>query len=553
MGLYHSPTVGSWFKSGLILGLFWICVSCTSPESTQTLISVNIRADGEDITLQIKPGSTVAQALSATELTLGELDRVEPPVYTVLNDGIEIRVIRVREEFEVEEHVLPFIQQTVRNESLASDKELLIQAGENGLQEIIYRLVYEDDVLVNRSALPSPVIIEQPAPEIRMIGIRSPVVPISIPGKLLYLRDGNVWAIEDTTAERRVLVSTGDLDGRVLSISSDGSWLLFTRLSNEEGEINTLWAKRIAAGEDGEEPEADQVEDEELVDLGISNVIHFADFVPGSNTKIVFSTVEPREAAPGWQANNDLNAITFSNTGWTTDWTVIMESNSGGVYGWWGTDFIWGPEPDLLTYALPGSVRTLNIKDGQTELFFNVLPLQTRGDWAWIPGITWGSDGAILYSAHHVAPEGATLPEESQIFDLIAVPWNGGAAIPLVSQAGMFSYPIASPTQGEQDDGSEYQIAFLQAQFPNQSGTSRYQLAVMDRDGSNRVELFPTEDMTGLEPQRHWGAWSPSPMGVNDAYTIAMIYEGNIWLIDTDSGEAIQVTGDGLTTRVLWQ
>ena len=34
---------------------------------------------------------------------------------------------------------------------------------------------------------------------------------------------------------------------------------------------------------------------------------------------------------------------------------------------------------------------------------------------------------------------------------------------------------------------------------------------------------------------------------------IALIYQGNIWLVDTASGESIQVTGDGLTSRVIWR
>ena len=559
MRLYHSPQFKSLLASCLFFVLLWLSTGCAAPQATQDLISVKILADGQEQTVQLPAGSTVQGALNAANLTLDELDRVEPPVYTVLSGGGVVRLLRVREEFEVEQQILPFTQQVVRNESLAKEEEILIQPGMNGLQEITYRLVYEDDVQVSRSALPAPVIVEDPLPEIRMIGIQTPFKPIAIPGTLYYLRDGNVWAIEGNTSNRQAVVTTGDLDGRLFSLSDDGTWLLFTRRSDELDEINTLWAKQIALAVEEDVPEestpeaAEEFLTLELIDLGVSNVIHFADFVPGSSTKIVFSTVEPRDAAPGWQANNDLNLLTFSSTGWTTDWTVILEPNSGGIYGWWGTIFTWGPEPDLLTYARPGSVGTLNIKDGATQKFFDVLPLQTRGDWAWVPGISWGPDGAILYSAHHIAPEGALLPEESTVFDLIAVPWQPGTALPLVSQAGMFSYPLASPPHERPSSEVEYQVAYLQSVFPNQSDTSRYRLMVIDRDGSNRREIFPPEESAGLEPGNHWGAWSPSPLSESDAYHIAVLYQGNIWLIDIDSGEASQVTGDGLTRRVLWR
>jgi hypothetical protein len=75
----------------------------------------------------------------------------------------------------------------------------------------------------------------------------------------------------------------------------------------------------------------------------------------------------------------------------------------------------------------------------------------------------------------------------------------------------------------------------------------------MDRDGSNRVEIFPPQESAGLQPQRHWGAWSPEPMPESGSYAIAVLYQGNIWLIDVVSGVATQVTGDGLTSRVIWR
>ena len=41
-------------------------------------------------------------------------------------------------------------------------------------------------------------------------------------------------------------------------------------------------------------------------------------------------------------------------------------------------------------------------------------------------------------------------------------------------------------------------------------------------------------------------AWSP------DARRIAAIYNGNLWLIDPDTGVSQQITGDGQTVRVVW-
>jgi resuscitation-promoting factor RpfB len=52
--------------------------------------------------------------------------------------------------------------------------------------------------------------------------------------------------MEGSTANRRVIVSTGDLDGRIFTLSPNGEYLVFTRKSNKpaDQEINTLWAVR---------------------------------------------------------------------------------------------------------------------------------------------------------------------------------------------------------------------------------------------------------------------------------------------------------------------
>jgi hypothetical protein len=116
----------------------------------------------------------------------------------------------------------------------------------------------------------------------------------------------------------------------------------------------------------------------------------------------------------------------------------------------------------------------------------------------------------------------------------------------------MFAYPLASPFQLQPSGDLEYQLAFLQAIFPAQSEASRYRLAVIDRDGSDRQVLFPAEDAAGLDPQQHWGAWSPAAMPDSGRFAIAVLYNGNLWLVDSLTGEAVQVTGDGLTSRVVW-
>jgi hypothetical protein len=127
----------------------------------------------------------------------------------------------------------------------------------------------------------------------------------------------------------------------------------------------------------------------------------------------------------------------------------------------------------------------------------------------------------------------------------------------------MFAYPIPSPMVTLPSGETAYEIAYLQAIFPTQSDTSRYRLVVMDRDGSNRRVLFPTEGTPGLDPQQP--LWAPTPASeaplaegtalpsAGEGHWLAVIHQGNLWLIHSHTGEARQLTGDGLVDRVDWR
>jgi hypothetical protein len=541
MRLYHSRLRDTLRIVSIICWLL-LAAGCTAPQATQALISITIVTGDQETKVQIPAGSTVQQALGVAGLEPGALDRTEPPDYAVLTDGTSIRLVRVTEQLEVQREVIPFEQQIVHNESLAIDQKILLQKGQNGLNEITYHHVYEDGKELPGSSLPVKTVrLQDPVPEITMIGIQAPIRPMAIPGRLVYLRDGNAWLIEQTTGNRRAVVTSRDLDGRVFSLSSDGTWLLFTRRSEEEGQINQLWAADITA------------ENGTMIDLKVANVVHFADWVPGWNSKIAFSTVEPRSAAPGWQANNDLNALSFSTSGWVSSWDVVLEPNFGGLYGWWGMDFLWEQKGERLAFSRPDGIGVIEFESGEMIFSGEVIPLQTRGDWAWIPGITWGPDGENLFSVDHIPPPGSTIPEESQDFGLKAFSMDASSAFEIVPRAGMFAYPLASPLQAEENEASAYQIAFLQALMAEQSETSHYQVVIMDRDGSNRRVIFPAEGSLGLSPQRNWGVWSPAPMPDSDNHSIALIYQKNLWIVDTSNGQAQQITGDGLTSRVVWK
>jgi resuscitation-promoting factor RpfB len=486
------------------------------------------------IQTDVSIGASVLGAIEKAQITINELDIIDPPSFTLITTPIQIRITRVLEEFEQEELVIPFERQTVRNESLPEGQSLLIQSGENGIQQIIYRRLLENGNESSRTVFRIETISET-RPEIVMIGVQSPFTPITIPGKLAYLTAGNAWIMEETTGNRRPVVTTGDLDGRVFSLSSNGNWLLFTRKSTQESTIiNSLWVVDLTT----EEPV--------LIDLQVNNIIHYAEFIPDRTATIYYSTVEPRSTAPGWQANNDLHRLVFNASGRIVRDEEIIQPNSGGIYGWWGTNFLWSPDANNLAYARPDSVGIVDLDSKEFIPLIDILPFQTRSDWAWVPGLDWSPDSTLIYTVTHAPMAGLSDPETSPLFDLTVFINNNGPSLRLATQTGMFAYPKVSQT----GKFNTSMLGFLEAIFPDQSESSRYRLVIMEQDGSNKLTIFPPEGSAGLDPQQL--AWSPTNFGAIEPM-LSFIYQGNIWLSTPDEWQSQQITGDGLISRIDWK
>ena len=526
--MHHLRLNSSLFSA---LAALILLTACRSPLVTGEDISVMINADGESQSVTLPAGSTVTQAFQFVGITVGNLDKADPPFYTVLSNGDSVTLIRVEEKFETEEVVIPFERQVVRNESLPDGETRLVQAGVNGLQELTYRIVLEDDEEISRSIVKT-VSLQEAAPEIMMVGAQSSFAPLPIPGTIAYIAGGNAWIIDTSTANRTPIVTTGDLDGRIFFLSPNGRYLVFSRKSTKPAaeEINTIWAVRTNGGTP--------------FSTGISNVVHYAEWIPGTNS-ITYSTVEPRAAAPGWQANNDLHRYSIT----TGAKARILGSSSGGVYGWWGMTFAFSPD-GRLAYARPDGIGLVDIDGKYIKPLIDITPFNTHSDWAWLPSIAWGADGETLYYTSHAPPPSLVNEEDSPFFDISAVSFSNDVNVEIVQQTGMFAYPSPSYLQSSSSERL-YQVAYLQAIFPEQSETSRYRVVVMDRDGSDRRTIFPAEDAPGLNPQVP--AWAPDAIEGQTGDFIAVVYQGNLWLIDSGNSQAFQVTGDGLVTRIDWK
>jgi hypothetical protein len=495
-------------------------------------ITVNVEKGGNLLTGTCAAGSTVEQALQELKVKYQPEDIITPVLSTVLSEDTTVKITSVTFEEEQKEQPIPFKSLTVQNESIPEGETYIIQAGQNGSEKITIKSTFEDGVLVSQVTSERNV-IRDAVPEILMYGVKAEHAPIQIPGKIVYISNGSAWLLENTTGNRIPIVTSGDLDGRVLDLSSDGEWLLYSRKTQNDA-INSLWMLHITDW------------NAKPIDLRISNVIHFAAWLPGEARRLLYSTVTPQESAPGWKANNDLLFRLVSDTGMLMEDETIVQANDEGPYSWWGTEFYLSKDGRTLLYATPGSIGKIDRLTGEKKELTKIQPYEkTRSDWAWIPGVTWSSDETAAFFAFHGEIEGTTKSYDPTDFNIGKINLTDGQAAEIKSGTGLFSQPAASPLF---EDGSSY-IAYMQTISPLQSESSRYRIMLMDSDGGNAKAVFPLDEEDYVTPQRV--IWSPTTVA-NQSW-IAIIYKSNIWLVNPFTGIYNQITIDQSVTKMIWK
>jgi hypothetical protein len=530
------------------------CSAVNGPQPTAPgAVILTIQADGNAQEYQLTPGLTVRDAIAHAGIAMGELDRLTPPPYTVIVNGMLIVITRVTESTDVEQVPLPYTSETVRNETLAEGERRLLQVGQAGVEEITYRTVLENGIQVSRSVV-RRVTVTAPIPEIIMVGTQGSFTLVPISGTLAYLNGRNAWMMRGNSGQRLPLTTSGDLDGHVFQLSNDGQWLMFTReVTNSVSTFNSLWVvPTVTITPTRNVTRTNPV----AVKVPVTNVLS-AEWSPVAPRLLAYTTADRIARAPGWQANNNLWLTTFnerpgSRTLVFTS-TRVLDSSSGGAYGWWGTGFAFAPDGATIAYARTDSIGLLDVvlftkrftATVTASELLQFTPYNTPSDWAWYPPMRWAPDGQALYTVTHGAPIGLEAAEDSPAFDLTALLVPAAMQFKLIPRSGMFANPVPSPLQPAPNGTTSFRLAFLQATDPNNSPFTTYRLGVMDRDGSNVRFVFPPEGLPGLSANQVV-AWSP------DGRLLAVVYDGNLWMINPDTGQNQQLTGDGLATIPRW-
>jgi hypothetical protein len=516
-----------------------ILTACNTPVEQPVMI-VSLLVDGRALTYDVPEPITVSEFLADVGVTLGDLDVVSPPAFTQVSDGIQVTVRRVVEENSCEDSDIPFQRRQITDERLAPGAEVQFQPGTNGRERRCFRVQIVDGLRGEMIPVGQSTVLTAPVDEIVYVGPISTLDRVDVRGTLAYITSGNAWVMRGSSDTRAPVTNTGDLDPlRAFALSPDGRQLLVTRITTDDGSFGNQLFLVPDIG----------IPSPPLLPLLPSNIL-WADWVPNQQNTISYTRAEPRPTSPGWGAYNDLWFITIdAATGEQISITPIIEESSGrgGPFSWWGRQYKWSPDGSQLAWIHADGIGTIDLATGQLNpalLSYDVF--SPRSDWSWRSTVGWSADSSLITTVVHGAPIGSESADRSPVFDVAVASADGAFASTVLSQSGIWALPQFSPIiNGNQPFPTVY-LAYLRARQPLVSvgDSSEYDLVIADSDGSNARVLFPPEGQRGLT-QRDF-TWNP------EGTHIAVVYQGNLWVIDVVSGVANQVTLDGNVSRPVW-
>jgi Tol biopolymer transport system component len=506
----------------MFVALTWLLAAC-GPGRVADQIAITLTDEGQTRELVVPQGSTVRDVLIANNITLGELDRVRPTEVTLLQNGMAITVTRVTQTEAIITQTTSFRTLIQYDASLPAGQERIIEPGRNGLITTTYRITLSDNREISREEIRQEQ--AEPRTEVKLVGLQGAFNTVPFSGTLVYLSNNNAFVIRDIAGNKRPLTTEGDLDGRVLSLSADGRWLMYTRAATKT--LNSLWLVDTTLARP------------ETKSLNIGGVL-WADFSPDGKS-IAYTRADLSPGQPGWRAFNDLLIAPFTNGKVGTSKTILPQS-SNAKYSWWGTAYAWSPDSKLLAYANTESIGVISptARLTKTQVLTNFAAFDTRSTWAWTPLPTWSADGRFIVSTIHApSPTGESV-EDSPAFNLLAIEITPSLQLRLINDVGMWSAPRWTP-----GDLASSRIIFGFAETPFASDTSRYKLYRMDRDGSNRTLLFPEAEAVGLDGLPDYDL-------APDGRSLVVAYQGDLYLVNVNTGNMRRLTAEGSISHPRW-
>jgi len=131
---------------------------------------VTVMADGTETELYTE-AETVGDVLEECGIVLNEQDRISPPTDTQVENNLTVEINRVVVVDEVKTETVPYATEQRENSAVNAGKTSVITAGVNGTKDVTYRCTYVDGVLESSEKIGEVVTLE-PVTEVIEVGTK---------------------------------------------------------------------------------------------------------------------------------------------------------------------------------------------------------------------------------------------------------------------------------------------------------------------------------------------------------------------------------------------
>lgn len=132
--------------------------------------SLEIKVDGRGIKNE-SFAQTVLDAILENDIHLSHLDEVKPPRSASLRDGIKIEITRIKHEEVTEKEEIEYKTLTTKDPKVDWGEKKIMEKGEEGERETVYKISYENGEQVSKVKLSSK-IVKEPVTEKISFGTR---------------------------------------------------------------------------------------------------------------------------------------------------------------------------------------------------------------------------------------------------------------------------------------------------------------------------------------------------------------------------------------------
>lgn len=155
--------------------------------------------DGETLRTRTRQ-TTVGAAMAEQGIVLAGLDRVEPAMAAPLVPDMTVQVVRVREQVEIEQDVVPFNTVWVGDNDLPIDQRAVKTQGQAGITRHRFRVRYEDNQVTSRT-LDTSWVAQEPITRVLAYGRKIEPKTLQTPdGEITYWRKVRMYTTAYTAA-----------------------------------------------------------------------------------------------------------------------------------------------------------------------------------------------------------------------------------------------------------------------------------------------------------------------------------------------------------------